>query len=186
MIRSIYWDTVSSLYQHAWTSPPHTCHAVWPSPINADACFENAGFTEFEDTDDQWDSDWRTIVELAIQYLSRFGTPAVRTPIVPVVQNRLLDRVLKGSPKFTNVTLSLTEQLVLTMMDDQFPHAVIDFGNVPDATLVTGDGHPILWIIANADARFFPEDMVKRIADTCKYHRRELNWPHLLPTSVSV
>lgn len=56
MIQSIFWDCVSTEWRPNPVLSLRQVHAVWPSPVDADACFQKAGFTDFADTDDEWDT----------------------------------------------------------------------------------------------------------------------------------
>lgn len=186
MIQTIFWDRVSTAWQPTSLVSLRHVHAVWPSPVDADACFRNAGFTEFADTDDEWDSDWRTVVEAVITYLARFGHPAIREPIVPVTESRLWDRLLGRASRHKEISLPLVDQVVLATMDDQFPHAVVDFGEGHDVTLVAGDGHPVLWIFSNPESDLSISGLGSQLGQNRSYDQRTLDWPCLGPPEVAV
>ncbi len=150
--------------------------AVWPAPIDADACFLAAGFSEFADTTDEWDSQWRAIIHRAIEFLTQFGTPAIRTQITPFTPNRLLDRILKGAPKSKPIRLALTDQVVLPTIDDQFPTAIVDFGEERLATVITGNGHPVLWICTDLRVQWTVGQMFPLIKNGMGVSQRTLDW----------
>ena len=57
MIKRLNWDVVDEAL------------AVWPSPIAADVCFENGGFTDFEESEDDdelWDQEVGQLIRSAI------------------------------------------------------------------------------------------------------------------------
>ena len=184
MIHCVYWDSLPSTSGELPVASSWCVHVIWPSPIDSDACFQRAGFTEFADSNDEWDSEWRAIVNQTIAVLSRTGTPAIRKPIVPVTENRLMSRLRKWAPKYKDVVLPLAEQVVLATMDDQFGHAIVDFGKNGAAALLTGDGHPLLWI--HSEPEIDIGEIVNRIGERHSIAQRTLDWSILKPPRVSV
>lgn len=185
MIKAIYWDTLTTYDSGDDQRSKHCLYAIWPSPIDADDCFIKAGFTEFTDTDDKWDADWRAIISEVISYLSLNGKAVIRQPIVPVEKNRLIDRILNNKPKFNDVILSLVEQIELTTLEDNFPLAIVDFGNQYSLSLVTGNGHPILWILVDPKTKLHPKEIVNQIGKERKTSQRQLDWSKLVPHNLS-
>jgi hypothetical protein len=145
MIDRLHWDTVVTSPANAAPNREKRWLAIWPSPIDADACFADAGFSQFTDTDGAWDQQWRSIIADAISGLSAYGPPTIRHPIVPVTETSLIER-LCGASQYRDIRLSLIEQVMLASMDDQYPPAIVGFGNPPQITLTTCDGHPVLWM----------------------------------------
>ena len=181
MIRNIHWDTLSSEPITTLTSAPRHLHAIFPSPIDSDQCFHEAGYRDFADTTNVWDDQWNQIVRRAIEYLSRIGQLSIREPIVPVIENRLVDRIFKRVPRFDEQTLTVCEQIVLATMDDQFGQCIVDFGSNRDATLIANAGHPILWVFAKSQFALSIEDMAETIGPTYPNSQRKLDWYILKP-----
>ncbi|MCA9171129.1 MAG: hypothetical protein KDB23_25830 [Planctomycetales bacterium] len=154
--------------------------AIWPSPLNGDECFAQAGFTEFTETDDAWDHAWRTIIEDVISDLSRYDSPVIRQPVLPVTKSTLWERMC-GASKYRDVTLTLLEQVALTTNDDRYSQVVVEFGSAPHISLVTCDGHPILWLhyLANLD----PYEHERSLGKWRQYEfvQRKLDWRPLGP-----
>ena len=148
--------------------------ALWPAPVNPDACFEAAGIADFGDADDEWDRAADALLARLLGELGAYGTPSLRTtPIVPPRswRDRLLGRK-EGTP-------GLEEQLRAPMRWDSLPDAVVDFG--PAVSLRTGSGHVLFWItLPRAEADAFEGAALRRIAGAHPLIRTELAWEHLL------
>ena len=180
MINCIYWDALS-VQSAASSESPRVLHAIFPSPVDSDQCFMDAGFNEFADTNDIWDGEWNQIIHLAITHLEKFGELSVRQSIAPVIKNALTDRILKRVPKFEEQALSVGDQIALATMDDQFGQCTVDFGENREVTLIANSGHPILWIFKKTRIALSIEEMAKTISLTHVCSKRSLNWPALNP-----
>ena len=115
----------------AWATPGWKLWAVWPSPIDHDGCFAAAGFRDFADSDDDWWSDFRDLVERLLDSLES-DRLALVSGQYPVEHGR--------------VRPSLVDALVAAATDDNFEPCVVGAGAPPDRALRTSDGHPIVWI----------------------------------------
>jgi hypothetical protein len=117
--------------------------AIWPSPVNADACFQAAGFTEFDDVDDAWDLDFATLVADVVALLSPLGATTVRA--CELVPARSLDRLLRRGNARPSTP---RERLLLAAEDKMFGECEVEFGAPIRAAACTSNGHPIVWLWA--------------------------------------
>lgn len=181
-ITEIYWANVPSDVAPAWASASGRLMAVWPSPIDDDACFAAAGFTRFADTDGHWDSEWKHIVGALLEVLRRFGEMRLlNRDDVFVGEHRRKGWLARRRSVMEPETLSPLDRLVLSTQDDQFPDAVVTFGDVPKVTVRCGRGHPILWIALDSMAAEIDDDILKFVADGRPVVRCDLKWAHLVP-----
>jgi hypothetical protein len=66
-IQSICWDEVpAERFSTSAVGAFGVVTALWPSPVDADDCFAQDGFTRFADLDEQWDREWSRIVQQLI------------------------------------------------------------------------------------------------------------------------
>src|ERR1700693_5711314 len=72
-IGAINWDNVPTAHLPQWIEPSGTLLAIWPSPVDHDVCFANAGFSEFADSDEPYDAEWKQMLERLLDALARFG-----------------------------------------------------------------------------------------------------------------
>src|SRR4029453_13083633 len=75
-IREIHWCEIPATIAPQWANPADTLLALWPSPVDDDCCFAGARFSEFDDSDEQWDAEWKAMVERMLEALNDFG-PAI-------------------------------------------------------------------------------------------------------------
>lgn len=67
-IKEICWDKIpAQLRSNVFPEDGHL-FAFWPSPVDHDICFKNAGFTEFEDSDDLWDDNYSDMIQIFFSY----------------------------------------------------------------------------------------------------------------------
>lgn len=162
-----------------WSPVPHPAadsrlFALWPAPVNDDACFRAAGFTEFGDADDAWDREAELLLGRVIDELRTRGEPCLRSE--PLVKPLPWYRRLLSRPP----PLPLREQIEWPMHWDNLPDCIVDFG-ASGARLRTGQGHEIYWItLPAADAPSF-EPAARRLAAGHPLVRTDLRWSCLLP-----
>lgn len=172
----IHWSAVFPGDVKGLASSDHQLFAVWPAPVNHDACFKEAGFTLFGDNDEDWDVAAEELLRRAIDDLSRFG---------PV---RYLSEPLRDSPPWylrpfrSSVELPLQQQALLPMHWDSLPLFHIQFGS-SGAALWTGSGHFLLWVRLPRGGGGGAE-FVNRIAGSWPVVETELRWNCLLPDGV--
>lgn len=157
-IDTVRWDVVPSQFHLSWQLTQSTVVAIWPTPCPSCHCMTKAGFPEFSPVDnrgDEWDSDWRQMMQRLLGFLEHFGAPTMRVEVeaYEVVPRSgfaaLLDFfpcAIVCGPHQRRLSLSILEQLLLTVDDDQYGEAVVDFGTPASISLCTGFGHPIFWL----------------------------------------
>lgn len=155
------------------TPPGCQTLAVWPAPVNHDACFEAAGFTLFGDNDAAWDRAAENMLERVIDDLSLMGAP--RLVSIPIRD----DPPWYVRPFRTSRELPLLEQ---AMLDDSLPGFHALFGG-KGAALRTGDGHFLLWVTL-PDAGSDPVAFVGHVAGPYEIIETPLRWINLLPSST--
>lgn len=172
----IHWSSVLPGDVKGLASSDHQLFAVWPAPVNHDACFKEAGFTLFGDNDEDWDVAAEELLRRVIDDLSRFG---------PV---RYLSEPLRNNPPWylrlfrSSIELSLQQQALLPMHWDSLPLFNVQFGS-SGAALWTGNGHFLLWVRLPRGGGGGAE-FVNRIAGSWPVVETELRWNCLLPAGV--
>ena len=184
MFEKIYWDTLSDKHKLQGAPKNSTLHVIWPSTVDSDACFADAGFTEFADSDSDWDANWQTLIERVVSTLSKYGDPIIENPQTAVVQTSLLDRIRAVRIRDPEVELTLIEQLVLATTVKGFGQAVVNFGSEHSLTLVCGDDHPLLWVFVRDASDCSFTTLVDTISVDCQQQRLGLDWQHLIPSQV--
>ncbi len=116
--------------------------AVVPGPVDHDACFNAAGFNDFDDSDDEWDQDLHTFIDHILKGLETMGNMSIRALDKPKYRRSLIERLM-GKPELIATT---TSSLFCVATDDQFNGAIIDFGTPSKCTLHISNGHPIIWL----------------------------------------
>jgi hypothetical protein len=144
----VNWGEVGE--RPAWASSGRL-FAVWPSPVDHDACLAAAGFGDFADSDEAWDADLVRLVETVIAGLSGWGEPVMTSGDSP-------DR-------------SIISGLLAAAGDDNFPPCVVTFG--ARAFVRTSDGHPIVWVSLEGGGI---EALLASLAVTWEVRARALRW----------
>jgi hypothetical protein len=178
-IRTLNWGIVPPDQRPRWVLPEGTLLALWPTPVDSDVCFCEAGFDEFADSDDAWDRDWQNIVTRTIDVLRLRGTVRLRNEadVLEVRKRRPLEWLLPWRQPTRTVTLSAEERIFLSTRDDRIPPAVVEVGDPPAVLLRVSDGHPLLWLdfvtgLTETDANA----LICQIAGGRPVQRRELRW----------
>ena len=169
----IHWSVVPS--DDAGELAPPDCQllAVWPAPVNHDACFEAAGFTLFGDNDEEWDRAAEDVLARVIVHLSLSGT------------SRLVSAPLRDDqpwylrPFRTGRELPLFQQALSPMLEDSLPWFHAQFGR-DGAALRTGGGHFLLWITLPIGGKSPPE-FVQAVTQRWEVVETCLRWNILLP-----
>ena len=164
-IRSLNWSLASPELAQWWGPADGTLLAIWPSPVNADACFTKAGFTDFndDDLDRAWDEEFEKLTSLLVQRLSSFGAPVVRfgTP-----HGSIEAALLEATGKDTQICVA---------------PCIVDFGNPLRVSLCTCDEHPIWWL--KISPGLFPiEPMLQEMAGGRPLERRSIDLAVLAPS----
>jgi hypothetical protein len=171
---TLHWSRVGDALAAEHAPPGSALVALWPAPVNPDACFQAAGFTDFGDADEAWERQADETLDRLLGELSVFGPPRlVSEPLRtrPGLIGRLTG--VKGEP------LPLAEQLAAAAHVDSLPDAVVAFG--PAARLRVGNGHLLWWITLPADrVDGFAATALPRVAAEAPLCRTDLDWKHLL------
>jgi hypothetical protein len=147
--------------------------ALWPSPVNADACFQAAGFTEFGDGDEKWDENADGMLSRLLVELAAHGPPRLISK--PVERPQPWYRRWLAPPEM----FDLRQQIEFPMHLDQLSDCVVNFGG-SGASLRTGNGHHIFWItLPHANVGLFPS-IVTRVAGSHPTVRTSLKWEFLI------
>lgn len=143
-IRSLHWDELPpEIFAGAWTSGHGRVLAVWPGPVDHDACFAAAGFSEFADSNERWDAEFIELIRSLVDFLRPIGGPRLHggeypKPGLLTALGRLVGHGRdKPSP---------LDALVAAARDDRFPPCIVHFGDPVRAVVRTCHGHPLLWV----------------------------------------
>jgi hypothetical protein len=188
-IRQYHWGKVLPATLDARLGRFPEILAIWPAPINADACFVDAGFRDFPDSDeiwDQWEHDWQGFVGRVLGQLELFGEIHVKAEAriedtdARSFSKKILDRMLSRPAPAPKPTPTLVEQIVTVTNDDRWGEVFVEFGAPAQACLLASRGHSILWLgwTARHDTA---EVFVERLADGMPIVQTTLNWQVLLP-----
>jgi hypothetical protein len=163
---------------------PETPLALWPSPVDADSCFAQDGFGQFADLDEQWDQEWRRVVQQLVDALGRFGGPRLpKGNDVFRYRNRgWWDRLLPWNPPLEAIELLPVDRIILSGQDDRLPHALVYLGEPPVAALCAGNGHPLLWVAGIPGVTIPAEELARDVSEGRPVVRHQLRWNRLLWT----
>jgi hypothetical protein len=147
--------------------------ALWPSPMNDDICFREAGFTDFDDADESWDVNAAGLLTRLLEALSNYGPPRLMSE--PATKHQpWYRRWFTKSEEF-----DLRRQIELPILWDQLPDCIVAFGE-SGVTLRTGTGHHIFWVtLPHFAASSFPA-LAGRLAASHPIARTELRWDGLV------
>lgn len=190
-IRQVHWGTVLPNTAVPRLDRCATVVAIWPAPVDADACFAAAGFHDFDDSDETWDRGWCRVVTEVLRELERTGTPNSRMEAevydtgAASLPRRVLGWFLPGTLPLRRVPLQLVEQVLAVTGDDRFGEVLVEFGEPARSSLLAGSGHPILWVgWISTDAK--PDAFVECVAGGLPTVRTTLDWQKLLPSAGRV
>ena len=167
--KRIYWSELAPDFESQLLAKP--CEAIWPGPVDADACFASVGFTDFDDSDDAWDVDLERLVRELYERFLRLG-PASRVLGELPVQPRGLFRKRKIG--------TLSDMLMCGLEDDNFGVCTVGFGEPASAWLTTSGGHPIVWVQPGA-SHVSIETIVAETFPELPHVRMDLDWNVLAP-----
>jgi hypothetical protein len=163
MLRHLNWDEVVRVHP-LWRPEGWRLWALWPSPVDHDLCFGQAGFSDFDDNDDAWHTAFAELINDLLAALHAYGRPLLNAGSeYPIERGRRRE--------------TLQEALLAAASDDNFRPCTVSFGSPPRALVRTSDGHPILWIALETGAF----DQLLALADHYGgAHKLELDWSKLL------
>lgn len=169
----VHWNRVHGPARARLAGPERSLCAIWPVPVNLDACFEAAGCTTFDDHDDEWDRRAEELLDRLLLELSSFGEPRLLTEPLRT------DVPWYARPFRQGETLELREQLLQPIHWDSLPRCRVAFG-AAGHEVVAGDGHHIYWLaMPGAEDPQVPP-LVARIAGPWPLRQTQLKFEHLL------
>ena len=145
------------------------CFALWPEYVDSDVCFKKAGFDSFQDTDDEWDNVFDSVLSALFTDFSQHGSPRLLAGELPVIKIGW----------FKKKEGSLLEALGCTARDDQFLPCCVGFGNPAEASLLTSDGHPIVWVFPGTKEK--NTEWLKVLGVSYDLKQKSLDWSKLSP-----
>lgn len=170
---TLHWSRIPN--PPADALPGVQVHALWPSPVNPDVCFTEAGFTDFQDADPSWDTQADALLQRVLDVLStHFGQAQLAGP--PIMQAQPWYRALLRRPR----PLPLWEQVSRPMHDDRHEPAEVRFGS-SRARLRGGGGHALMWIDWPSPAPVDFSLFAQAVAADAPVVQTELQWGALWP-----
>ena len=168
-IHTIHWGEVAAGLHAFWEGPDTEVTAIWPGPVDHDECFRSAGFTDFEDSDDAWDSEFERLAHRLVTWLKRFGEPA--TAQREGVRQAVI-HYLSGKPGDS----ALVRRILAPAYDDREFEVIVNFGSPVAVRLCTGGGHEIFWLATRKQEAMDREDLLEFLAEGRDVSRTSLKW----------
>jgi len=175
-IETIHWDELPATLAARWMAAAGRLFALWPAPLDHDACLRDAGFDEFADTDDRWHRELAEIVGSLLASLGSRGAAQKRSGEYPIKTPGQLGgpRPQEHDPRANR----LEEAVLAAALDDNFEPCVLEFGSPPVGALRTSDGHAIFWVwLAGAAPGF--DQLLRAAARGRPVCRTTLDWAKL-------
>jgi hypothetical protein len=172
-IRALHWGVVPAAFVPSVALPGGWTTALWPAPVDHDACFEEAGFDDFADSTEDWDREFRTLAGALVRCGRRLGKPMIASGERPAPRH--------ASRRHLPAPLSedaLIGALIAPTVSDNFPACEVRFGDGPSLVLRTSDGHP-LFLIGVTPPDAWPE-LLAAIGAGRPVLETPLRWPALL------
>ncbi|HEX7899354.1 MAG TPA: hypothetical protein VF950_16430 [Planctomycetota bacterium] len=171
-IRLLNWAPVSGQFVKQWAHAAGNLYAIWPSPVDHDQCFQNAGFFDYADSDDSWDGDFAGLTIRLVANLELLGSPSLKR------SSRWYWRSLiwKRTPREI-----LLHELILAAHDDR-TECLVEFGSRPQAIVHVDGGHPIWWLYAGAKNEDWVVELARLMANGLPVQRTDLQWDRFRPT----
>lgn len=168
------WDEPDASLTPLAALPGARTLVVWPTRVNADVCFEAAGFRDFCDTDLAWDESFELLGRLLVHGVTvRAGTPhPVAARPVPFVKRLLGERPLVSTP---------VSALLDAAHEDSLGRVTILFGDPVVAALTTSDGHPLWWLHSAPGRDDIPDAIRALCGAAFSMRRHPLDWLKLSP-----
>ena len=146
-----------------WAPASGRLWALWPSPVDHDACFEAAGFHDMADTDATWEDDFCGVLGRLLTAFDAFGASWLTEGAYPRRGRR--------------VFMSPRDVLLAAATDDAFPPCIVSFGEPARASVRTSDGHPLFWLWLDGGASI--EAFLPRVAAGLPTREAVLGWEQL-------
>ncbi len=164
----------------SWAPGPGRLFAIWPARVNADACFEKAGFHEWSDGVEGAEDEFPRLVTRLVGCLERVGFAVLREGEYPK-RHRGLSAALSDlfkQNKSVSPGPTIVDALLAAAWSDNFLPCVVNFGEPPQAALRTGDGHDLLWMWTS-DSGPDVDGLLDAIAEGRPLRRLTLDWTAL-------
>ena len=172
-IHTIHWGVVPTGKDTPWAGPDTQVTAIWPGPMDHDECLSSAGFSDFKDSDDAWDSEFERLGHRLVTWLKRFGEPVIPRP-EGVRQAEV--HVLSGKPGDSE----LIRRILAPAYDDRERDAIVTFGSPPAAVIRTGGSHEIFWLAVRKGETMDREDLLEFMSEGRAVSRTILKWELLI------
>lgn len=176
-IHSLHWAEIPvDGAVHTWVPGPGRILVLWPAPIDHDACFAAAGFSDFADSDETWDAEFAGMVGSLVRFLERFGEARLQSGDSAREGGVLaaLGRALGARRQ----ELGPANAILVAARDDNIPPCEVHFGVPVRAVLRTSNGHPLLWVWSNASG-LVREELLAAIGGHRAMPNTSLDWTML-------
>ncbi len=168
------WDEPDASLTPLAALPGARTLVLWPSRVNADVCFESAGFHDFCDTGLVWDETFELLGRLLVHGLSvRAGAPHA----LPARSFPIHKRLLGHTPPVSTPASALLD----AAHEDSLGRVTVLFGDPVAAALTTSDGHPLWWLHSAPGRDDLPEAVRAMCGAAFGMRRRALDWSKLSP-----
>ncbi|MBI5779331.1 MAG: hypothetical protein HZA49_07735 [Planctomycetes bacterium] len=168
-IHTLHWAEIEPRYYAEYTGKDNSLYAIWPAPVDADACFNKAGFNDFSDLDTS--NEFEGILSNLVQSFTKLGTPRVINKYYPSLYHRFFKRI------------DIMGQLLGPVYDDRIPACIVEFGNPKVAAIKTEAGHPILLVTVKKDRNELFQSILIKIANGRNLKNTILKWEHIISNS---
>lgn len=170
---TVHWSPVTSDSTQRYVAEGLQMFALWPSPVNDDACFRKAGFTDFGDGNERWDAHADGLLTRLLAELCSYGTPHIVSE--PAVRHQPWYRHPFAKPE----VFDLRQQIELATQWDNLPDCIVAFGE-SSVSLRAGSGHHIFWIVMPEGESASFVSIIDRVAGSHPVVRTDLRWDYLL------
>ena len=177
-----YWDEVADPLLSIWLPAPSRLVAIWPARVNADACFEKAGFQQWSDGVPEAEGAFLFLVTGLVRSLEAIGAATLRKDTGPLPRRGHLQAVRELFSKRSQrpaESSGVVDALVAAAESEEIPGCVVTFGEPPQAAVSTSEGHDVLWVRVRADLDV--ARILRTAAQERALQRLTLDWTALLP-----
>jgi hypothetical protein len=165
---------------------------VLPEPVDADTCLAAAGFSGFEEADEDWDRDFDRLIAGLVRALERrFGESSVVAPPRRQSWRTRLARFGMRPQDITNPDeLAPDAALMRAARDDSYlEFASVEFGRdaklrasaSASACMFAANGHPIIWVWLDEDVALAWSEIIEETRGSQPCSELDIAWESLLP-----
>lgn len=174
----VHWGRVHGDVLERAGAGDRALFAIWPSPVNLDACFEAAGWRQFDDADGTWDERADALRERLLTELLAIGAPRLQSEPLRTHVPWFARFFRRAEP------LPLREQIDLPTHWDSLPCCRVAFGDRGHG-LVVGDGHHLYWLFTPAAEAPHWATRIAALAAPWPAIESTLAWEHLFPARLA-